>query len=224
MGQSLVRINLPALMMELEEVRRRRPDRAFIRHEKSGPLEIPILRRIVAVLQRELWAAGQHAEALEKTLDRAIGKLSARPLTDKSPLNITWQQAARLIYQLEPIPLDDLARVEEEYAGRHDYVKAANYVRDEANIFRGGRDFKNITDQIRKQLATILLAEEVALSNPEEVQALDSRPDAETEVNEDVGRNSKFHVAIRTVNGPVNNGDRQRIMQTFNYGTKDDEA
>lgn len=224
MGQSIVRINLPALMMELEEARRRRPDRAFIRHEKKNPLAIPILRRIVALLQPELWTSGQHAEALEKTLALAIGKLSPQPLTDKSPLDMTWQRAAKLMFHLEQIPLDDISRVEQEYNGKHDYVKAANYVRDKAKIFPGGQDLKNITDQIRKQLATILLAEEANLSNPEEIAALDAQPEAEIEANEGVRENGKFHVSIRTVNGPVNNGDRQSLTQTFNYGTNGDEA
>ncbi len=74
-----------------------------------------------------------------------------------------------LMYQLVSIPPEAIAQVEREYRGKHDYVKAAKYVQDYAGLDEDGKAMTYISNQMRKQLATILLQQEKKMTQPDPV-------------------------------------------------------
>lgn len=161
----VIPIDRDALAKQLEEVRRRGAYRVFKTHEKQGPLKVPVLCRVVAALNPEKWTAGAQDEALATVLEQAIQRLSIESLPEL-PQHLSWQQAVAIMYRLAEIPQQDERRIEDEYEGKHEFVQRAKYIQDLAGFDSGGRELKVANQQIRRQLAAILLEGEVMTIQP----------------------------------------------------------
>ncbi|MGV9613185.1 hypothetical protein [Nocardia xishanensis] len=151
------------LYRELESLRKRSIPLAFGHHEGTGPIKIEILTRIVEALHpgtddNEV----QLIQATTATLAAAIAQLPDErlPKTARSS-PVTYRQAASLMFQVPPLPLELLAQIEHQYeTPKHTYAKIARYVQELAAIPDTEKAIQEVNSRIRSELAVILLREE----------------------------------------------------------------
>ncbi|WP_460698982.1 hypothetical protein [Nocardia thraciensis] len=174
MGLAPVRNDHEKLTKELEDVRKRGVFRVFQRLDKQGSLEIPTLSRIVAMLCPDLWNGGHRDEALASVLKAAMGQLPHGSLPE-SHSDMSWQQAALIMYQIVPLPSAQIRLVESQYSRKQEYVKRARYVQDYALPPDDGDAISRLNSQIKRQLAAVLLENEIEVGIRK-----DSRVDAES--------------------------------------------
>lgn len=160
MGLKLVGNDHGRLMDELEGVRRRGVYRVFKRLDKQVALDVPILSRLAVSICPDLWRNGKRDEALASVLQAAIEQLPRGPLPD-SDTDMSWQQAALIMYQIAPLPAAQIRRVDDQYSGKQEYVKRARYVQDYALPPDDDEALSRLNYQMRKQLAAALLENEV---------------------------------------------------------------
>lgn len=152
------------LVHELERLRKRGIHSAFTRLDKQGPIQIRILSRIAEGIRPELWRADKHVEALVEILNLAIGELPAAALRGAPPNSeVTWQDAARIMFQTSTLPLGLSTKIAKEY-GSQRYAQLARYVQDLAGLEAGDESIKVVNKELRQEIATILLAKELQMS------------------------------------------------------------
>lgn len=163
MGMAATRFDQARLVKELDEVRRRRVDRVFDRLDKQGPLKVPRLRAMLPLLQPDLWAKGMHAEALQASLEAAMEKLSSSRIIPDS--DMSYRRAARIMYQLEPVPDNDANSIRREKPSIQEYAIYSRYIQ-EYMLSLTDADLVKLSRDLRRQLASLLLKEEERLNQP----------------------------------------------------------
>ncbi|MBF6299060.1 hypothetical protein IU459_16140 [Nocardia amamiensis] len=164
---SLVTRDHQRLYRELESLRKRSIPLAFGHHEGTGPIKIEILTRIVQALHpgtdgNEV----QLIQATTATVAAAIAQLPNErlPKTDRSS-PVTYRQAASLMFQVPPLPLELLAQIEHQYeTPKHMYAKIARYVQELAAIPDTDKAIQEVNSRIRSELAATLLREEKSMA------------------------------------------------------------
>ncbi|WP_040694400.1 hypothetical protein [Nocardia vinacea] len=186
--QVVVKSDQEKLFDQLESLRKRSIPLAFGNHEGNGPIKIDVLARIVETLFPGSWGEEQRRiEATSQTLALAIQQLPPERLPRTDPKStVTYRDAAALMFQVPPLPMTLSKQIENEYESpKHFFAKLAHYVRDLSGMPQNEKLLQSVTQDIKHEIARILLKEEGKVrKDPEETSVVsetgaDSAPSAE---------------------------------------------